>query len=255
MMSETERVTSLNRSMEDKAYDLLGDMLTERTTAALLQEIEEEAQGDMTGPDAFFERLDGKNLRLIEAYTRRQKTKVFFTKTLPRIGQIAAIIIAVIALCGGVAMAASDTFRVQVMRLLLEPTDEYVRLSLVEDEQASFDVPSGWLGRSFPSYIPDSVEVVNILPLEEMPGIEYADRQTQEIALRFQEFLSGVTHVDNEGATVRQVDINGHQAQLTTKNKIVNLYWSDGQSYFLVTAIGMDEETTMKIGKSVRRID
>ena len=255
-MTEKEAISSCNRSIEDKAYDLLGDMLTEQKTAAMLREIEEEkARGETAEMDAFFARQDQKNLKLIDAHVRRQKMRALFTKTLPRVGQIAAIIIAVIAIGGGAAIAASDTLRVQVMRLLLEPTDEYVRLSLVEDEQASFDVPTGWLGRSFPSYIPDNVEVVNILPLEEMPGIEYADRQTQEIVLRFQEFSAGVTHVDNEGATIKQVDINGHQAQLTTKNKIVNLYWSDGQSYFLVTTIDMDEETTMKIGKSVRRID
>ncbi len=255
MIIETERVTSLNRSMEDKAYDLLGDMLTERTTAALLMEIEEEAQGDTAGTDAFFEGPDGKNLRLIEVYTRRQKTKTFFTKTLPRAGQIAAIIIAVIALCGGVAMAASDTFRVQVMRLLLEPTDEYVRLSLVEDEQASFDVPAEWTGRNYPSYIPEHLSLRGISALPGMPAAEYMDTATDKITLRFSELSGGVINIDNEGAVVNQVAINGHDAQLMKKDSIISLYWSDGQSYFLVTAIGMDEEMTMKIGKSVRRID
>ena len=254
-MNKEEGILSFNRSMEDKAYDLLGDMLTARKTASLLQAIEaEEAQGNTAETDAFLERQDRKNLKLIDAYARRQKIRKLFTKTLPRVGQIAAVIIALIALGGGIAIAASDTLRVQVMRLLLEPTEEYVRLSLAEDEQASFDVPAEWLGRNFPSYIPDSVEIYNILPLEDTPGIEYADRQTQEIALRFQEFSAGTTHVDNEGAEVERADINGYQAQLMKKSNIISLYWSDGQVYFLVTTIGMTEEETLLIGRSVRRI-
>jgi hypothetical protein len=255
-MNKEEGILSFNRSMEDKAYDLLGDMLTARKTASLLQAIEaEEAQGNTAETDAFLERQDRKNLKLIDAYARRQRIRRLFTKTLPRVGQIAAVIIALIALGGGIAIAASDTLRVQVMRLLLEPTEEYVRLSLVEDESASFDVPADWLGKNYPAYLPKNVLLHRAIPLEEMPTVEYVDSRTQNIVFRFHEFSADtVGNIDIEGAVIKQIEVNGYQAQLTKKGDIISLYWSDGQVYFLVTTIGMTEEETLLIGRSVRRI-
>ena len=45
-----------DRSLEDRAYDLFGEMLIERETAALLAEIEaEKARGDTAEMDAFLQ--------------------------------------------------------------------------------------------------------------------------------------------------------------------------------------------------------
>lgn len=109
------------RNLEDRAYDLFGELLLERETAALLAEIEaDKARGDTAQMDAFFAKQDAKNLETILRHFRRLRARIFFRETLPRIGQIAAIVVAVVAVAGSVAIATSHTIRVQVMQLLVK---------------------------------------------------------------------------------------------------------------------------------------
>lgn len=150
----------MEESLQDKAYDLLGDMLVERNTARYMQEMEEDAaRGGNAEMEAFFARQDQENLKKIQAYARKQRNRQFLGHTLPRMAQIAAVIIALVSLAGGVAIATSQAVRVQVMKLLLHVEEEYTELSLVEDEAASFDVPAEWQGGSFPAYIPEGMKL------------------------------------------------------------------------------------------------
>ena len=48
--------------------------------------------------------------------------------------------------------------------MLIRIEEDHAKLSLVEDEDASFDVPSGWQGDYYPTYIPDGYEVFNVIP-------------------------------------------------------------------------------------------
>ncbi len=104
-----------------------------------------------------------KNLARINRYFRLQRTRTFFNQTLPKIGQIAAILIAVFAVAGGVAIATSHTIRAQVMEMLVQIEEQYTALSLVEDTNASFEIPSDeipseWGGEYYPAYIPEYFE-------------------------------------------------------------------------------------------------
>ena len=127
-----------DRSLEDRAYDLFGEILLQRETAALLTEIEaEKARGDTAEMDAFFAKQDVKNLERIQRHFRRHRARIFFRETLPRIGQIAAIVIAVFTAAGSVAIATSHTLRVQMMQLLINIEEEYTELKLQEDSLVS----------------------------------------------------------------------------------------------------------------------
>ena len=59
-------------SLEDRAYDLFGEILLQRETAALLTEIEtEKARGDTAEMDAFFAKQDVKNLEKIQRHANQ----------------------------------------------------------------------------------------------------------------------------------------------------------------------------------------
>ena len=83
----------MEESLQDKAYDLLGDMLVERNTARYMQELEEDAaRGGDAEMEAFFARQDQENLKKIQAYARKQRNRRFLGHTLPRMAQVAAVI-------------------------------------------------------------------------------------------------------------------------------------------------------------------
>ena len=76
----------LERSLADKAYDFLGDILLQAETEELLMEIEQEkSSGDTAEMDTFFARQDQHNLQQIQRYFRNQVYNRLFSKTLPNV--------------------------------------------------------------------------------------------------------------------------------------------------------------------------
>ena len=87
----------MEESLQDKAFDLLGDMLVERNTARYMQELEEDvARGGDAEMEAFFARQDQENLKKIQTYARKRRNRQFLEHTLPRMAQVAAVIIALV---------------------------------------------------------------------------------------------------------------------------------------------------------------
>ena len=82
----------------------------------------DQAAGKDSEMDQFFATYDARNLQLIQKATQRQRTKRLLKRTLPRMVRIAALWIAVLAIGGGIAMAASPTARVYLVKLLMETT-------------------------------------------------------------------------------------------------------------------------------------
>lgn len=245
-----------DRSLEDRAYDLFGELLLQRETAALLAEIEaEKARGDTAEMDAFFAKQDAKNLERIQRHFRRHRARVFFRQTLPRIGQIAAIVIAVVAVAGSVAIATSHTLRVQVMQLLVNIEEEYTELKLQENPAASFDIPAEWGGENYPSFIPDSLVAGMVFSYPDNNSVELIDKRTGAVKGQFSEYGADTeANIDTEDAVQESVMIGLNNGFLVKKETRVSLYWGDGRKYFVLTISDHDESTVIRIAESVVRI-
>lgn len=255
MNRETVKDT-LGQSLQDKAYDLLGDMLVERNIARYMKELEEdEANGRTAEMEAFFARQDQANLKKIQVYCRKQRNRRFLRYTLPRLAQVAAVIIAVVALAGGVAVATSQTVRVQVMKLLRNIEEDYTELSLIEDKEASFDVPAEWQGSSFPSYIPEGMQMEQILSMPDYHLVEYHLASTGQICMRFSEAGEGAsTNIDTEDANVTTVMIRGDMGYMVQENGDVRIFWSDGQFYYILIMQNATGDEALRVAESVRKI-
>jgi len=253
-MTDTERIE--DRTLQDRAYDLLGEMLIEQDTAQFLRELEEkQARGDMADIDAFSRRQDEKNLKKIAAYTRRQRFRHLVRHTLPRLVQAAAVVVAVFFLAGSIAVASSHTVRVKVMELLIHIEREYTTVSLTENEQASFDVPADWKGSSYLAYIPEEMEVFEYYSSINSSNVAYKSISDGTKILKFTEAnVSAVTAIDTENATVENITINGNSGYIAVKENTIQIFWADGLHYYIVTTHGIDETTTIKVAQSIRII-
>lgn len=142
-------------SIQGRSWDLLEEMWLHREAEALAEALDaDQAAGRTSEMDQFFATYDARNLQLIQKATQRQRTKRLLKRTLPRMVRIAALWIAVLAIGGGIAMAASPTARVYLVKLLMETTPQYTRLQLVEDAENYVDVPAEWQGTYYPTLIP-----------------------------------------------------------------------------------------------------
>ena len=252
-MSRENVKEPMEESLEDKAYDLLGDMLVERNTARYMHELEEDAaRGEDAEMEAFFARQDQENLKKIQAYARRRRNRRFLVHMLPRMAQVAAVIIALVSLAGSVAIATSQAVRVQVMKLLLHMEAEYTELRLVEDEEASFDVPAEWQGSSYPAYIPEGLQLKQMI---DGNYVVYRGETDKTRKMSFSESdASTVTNIDTEDATVRAAMIQDHQGYLAVKEDAIHVFWSDGLHYYIVSTSGIGDEKTVQISQSVTKI-
>ncbi|MBE5779414.1 MAG: DUF4367 domain-containing protein [Clostridiales bacterium] len=233
-------------------------MLLEKETRELLEELEaEKAAGNTAEMDAFFARQDAKHCDLIHKYFRRQKIKNFFGKTLPKAAQIAAIFIAIVAVAGSVAIAASRTVRVHVLKLLTKAEPEYTSLHLVEDKHSSFDVPAEWTGDCYPAYIPDRFEILQVLCYPGIPGAEvtFTNRENGACELTYYENgLNSAMNIDTEGASLEEVEVNQYAATLIAEEDRHTIFWSDGRHIFHITTLHSSREEIIRIAESVTTI-
>lgn len=238
------------QDIQDRAYDLFGELILEKEANELLAEIDAEGDGPAES-EAFIARVDARCLSIIEKHSRKARVRRFLMQTAPRIGQIAAIMIAVIALAGCTALASSETARVYLMRLLVQTTDEYTRLSLVPSESEYVDVPDEWKGSYYPTYIPEGL----ILTATTLRSVEFSQGDSLFPVFIFGEYDEGsVIQIDTEGATVRMTKIHGQIASISTKGTTITIYWSEGMRYFVLTFRNMNEQVAMAIAESVTQI-
>lgn len=108
-----------------------------------------------------------------------------------RVVQIAACIVLLLGIATPIAIANVDSVRTKVLQLLISVQSDHTELSLVADEAVAFEVPEGWQGSYFPSYIPEGynihvrprwgqyIEYTNsngdLLSFDECTGDSYAD--------------------------------------------------------------------------------
>lgn len=237
------------RDVRERAYDLFGELLAEQEAAELLASLEEEGAPEES--DAFLKRCDERSLRVIDGHVRRERTKRLFFQTLPHLARAAAILIAVITLAGCTAYAASGTVRAYVYQLLIQPTEEYTRLSLVPSETDFIDVPEGWDGLYYPAYIPEGLTLIQA----DWGFADYGSGDSPRPLLSFNELdEGGVIQIDTEGAEVRAIQIHGQPAHISVKGTHIHVFWSEGARYFVVSTRDMAEEVAIRIAESVTLI-
>lgn len=244
-----------SRSLDDKAFDLFGEMLLAHETDALLAEIDaERTDGSNADYDAFVERSRKKNLKAIDAYVRRQKLRRYM-KPLRIAGEVAAIAVLTLSLAVA-AVAGNRTVRIQMMQLLATHEKEYTELRLQADENASFDVPAEWKGMNYPASLPEGLEVEEVDAHFDSNHVLYSDARHPDRILRFSEYGPDTTvNVDTENAVLTPFTIRGHSATLFTKENRVGAYWADGQHFFLIMSTDIDESAIRRMAESVTQVN
>ena len=255
-MQDHQKSAEETRSLDDRAWDLWGELLLQQEVQRLQAEAEAE-HGTLQGAvrDAFFAQQAAQHLGIIDRELRRGKRQRFAHHTLPRLVRAAAIVLAVLTLAGGVALAASPALRVQVMKLLAISTPEYTELRLVPDEEASFEVPADWKGQSFLSYVPEGLVLGEAYTMGSISYAQYRDAHTGEVRLNFTETgPTAESNIDTEHALITQVTVGPYPASLIRKNENCMVYWSDGHELFILETRYLSQEETLRTAQGVVRL-
>ena len=113
--------------------------------------------------DAAFARAMAK----IDRKAKRQKRRTVL-HMLDRVVRVAACLIVAVGIAFPIALANSEAFREQILQLVLSINPEtgmaHVGMEPAKEEQTAsvprMDVPDGWEGLFFPTFLPDSLPLV-----------------------------------------------------------------------------------------------
>lgn len=181
--------------------------------------------------------------------------KQFFTVA-PRTMRFAVAALGILCIGLTTAFASSETFRVRVFSMFAEDHGQYTAIGLREDEQKAFDVPNGWEGMYYPSYIPAEFEIESV---DSSFGREFSvymrDKNNSDVRLIFEEMSeNNEMNVDTENAKVYYTEIHGNTALVSVKTGVTIVTWNEQNRMFSVIIDGEAEKDALKVAKSVTRI-
>lgn len=165
-----------------------------------------------------------------------QRRPKFPWKAVRRAASVAAAVISVLAIGTVTAFAASESFRQQLMKFVVEFTPISVELSM-EPLEDYMEVPEGYMGEYFISYIPEGFELYKA-------GEDWADYRTADDRwLSFNEMdANGVASYDSENADISYVQAFGTDVLVMEKNEHVICIWAFTDRYFSISLDGTKEE-------------
>ena len=181
--------------------------------------------------------------------------KQFFTVA-PRTMRFAVAALGILCIGITTAFASSETFRVRVFSMFAEDRGQYTAIGLREDEQKAFDVPNGWEGMYYPSYVPAEFEIESV---DSSFGREFSvymrDKNNSDVRLIFEEMSeNNEMNVDTENAKVYYTEIHGNTALVSVKTGVTIVIWNEQNRMFSVIIDGEAEKDALKVAKSVTRI-
>ena len=231
MKSNPEIIMDHSVSIQDSAYDLFGDMLLEKETKEICEEIESEkgTKAEIEMKD-FFIRNEQKHLQIIENNCHGGKGGLIgHSHAFQRIVQTAAVLIVCLAFAGGIALAASPYVRTQIMRLLANVTPKYTELDFSIEKETS--IPAEWQGMYYPGVVPENAHVCYLDSDEAVSCVNYSlEASPDNWILSFSEYDDEVyTRIDTEDAGQINSIINGKEVSITEKDGLITVYWNDGQ--------------------------
>ena len=174
----------------------------------------------------------------------------------PRTMRFAVAALGILCIGLTTAFASSETFRVRVFSMFAEDHGQYTAIGLREDEQKAFDVPNGWEGMYYPSYIPAELEIESV---DSSFGREFSvymrDKNNSDVRLIFEEMSeNNEMNVDTENAKVYYTEIHGNTALVSVKTGVTIVTWNEQNRMFSVIIDGEAEKDALKVAKSVTRI-
>ena len=205
----------------------------------------------------YLEFLETNREKRMEKMMRRLRwislKKQFFT-VVPRTMRFAVAALGILCIGLTTAFASSETFRVRVFSMFAEDHGQYTAIGLREDEQKAFDVPNGWEGMYYPTYIPDGFEVINVENLSEQIFLISFENKNNEY-LTFEEMTEDAeSNIDTENAQVYYTKIHGNTALVSVKADLTIVSWNEQNRILSVVFDGEVEEDALKVAKSVTRI-
>lgn len=200
----------------------------------------------------FFAQTEARTLRLLRRQERRHAGKRSPARAARLLPAAAALVLA-LALGLGTALAVSPALRMQALRLLIQVTPQYTQIRFAREQDARAQVPSDWVGRCFPAWLPEGYTLLDSASSPDHSKAVYTAEG--ERFLRFIEYRTSASiQINTEGYSTKDVDINGAPGMLSWKEGHTSVVWSAYDRAYLLS-VTEDTATALRIAESVGLVD
>jgi hypothetical protein len=160
--------------------------------------------------------------------------------------------IVTLVLLTATAFAASETFRVTVLNLMLDITDSDMtyhfdgRISSSDIQPLSTeDFVLGWL--------PEGFEQTDYIYYGNIIDYEFANEEGARISVTETDGRYSTLMVSRDNAEVQTIEIGGHSATLVEYDDICEITWADEERILIldVCSEGVPSEITLKIAENI----
>ena len=221
--------------------------------------------------DAAFARAMAK----IDRKAKRQKRRTVL-HMLDRVVRVAACLIVAVGIAFPIALANSEAFREQILQLVLSINPEtgmaHVGMEPAKEEQTAnvprIDVPDGWEGLFFPTFLPDSLPLVRCETTrgDQVHSEAYYADETRSLRFEEQDNLDGWNvraaeepqtpdDADARVLTLYLHSVPGYLIDRQTEDTHeVSIIWSEGRRMLRVTSIRLPADEAVLVAQSVKKI-
>jgi hypothetical protein len=234
--------------VEDALFSLMMEEFMEQQGRELL-ELNEKLKSE---PDDELLTVSKKRCeKVIYRYFKRQKV-LRRRKYLKTIGRVLAAATLAMVLVTATAFAASESFRVYVLNLMIDMTDSEITFQFGEYSDSTKDqtLPEenfvlGWM--------PEDFEETNRRIDEAEIFYEFTNKEGARIFVREMDGRYSTLTVSCDDAEVQTIEIGDHAAYLVEYDNICEITWADNDGILLINVCteGVTPDVTLKIAENL----
>ena len=176
---------------------------------------------------------------------KHQSRKQYLRKTL----RVLVCIIVILAIATPVAVASISPIREYVLKMLISNKNDHIQIELTKSVRD--DVPEGWLGEYYPSYIPEGYQYMSMRTFT--PTALFCNSNGD--VLCFKDLDEDYQlNIDSEDAKIYFVTIRDTTALVSEEDGEIRMVWKDGNHMlFIGGELSLEEVTRM--ANSVSKVD
>lgn len=239
---ERERLQKLNDTfLYEVGYQHVNNICEE--TDRLLEEYK-----DLEVPES----LDQWFIQFNKEFERKKQNQRIRSRALKISKRVAAVLI-IVSIAGSIVTMSVEAFRVRFFNMVIDTSERFSLVSQqeVNDELSMYEVPLDWTEYYYPSFLPEGYTLLKTESLNSTKYMYFSNSNGQEISF-IQGSIDSQSQIDSEGGIVIEVDVNGNEGVIVSKDDFTILNWSNNYISFNIQG-NVEESLLLEMAESVKK--
>lgn len=242
-----------DQELYEKSWDWFGEIILANDIDRFTSSLDDISISESA--DVFFKKHDAIYRSLIDQILKKAQLKNIFTKKIPQVIRVLAILTGIFTITISIAAASSLTVRTYLAQLIIQMTPEYTVLRIEKETDSIQNIPPEWTGQYYPGIIPENLVINQVFSdSQDYKEVTFCNPDSRRIMFSFTEIANGSVNLDTEKAESQSVEINHYSGTLICKSNSVEIHWFDGETLFIVYIRDKTVDEAIKYAEGIKKI-